>query len=236
MSILDRVTKGPVAKKRKTLLCGPSGIGKTTWAAGWPAAIIVATEDGSQDLDVSRTPLLKTTKEVVAAIREVTESEYGTLVIDSIDWLEALIEKDLHTENFNQAFGQGTLEVGRRVAAVLALLDKAVEAGKHVVLIGHSHIRAITRPDGTSWSRYEPKLSKHASAKVTEWCDEVLFANTEVRTQNKQVGMKMVSVGTEGDRVLHTVGSATYQAKHRAAGLKASYKLSNVSDYLTDLN
>lgn len=235
MGILDQVTKGPVAKKRRTLLVGPSGIGKTTWAAGWPDAIIVATEDGSQDLDVSRTPVLTKTRDVVSAIREVIESSYGTLVIDSIDWLEALIEKDLHNENFNQAFGQGALEVGRRVAAVLALLDKAIAAGKHVVLVGHSHVKAVTRPDGTSWSRYEPKLSKHACAKVTEWSDEVLFANTEVRTQNKQVGMKMVSVGTEGERVLHTVGTATYQAKHRAAGLKDQYKLSDVSSYLNDI-
>ena len=237
MGILDNVTRGPLTgKKRRTLLYGPAGIGKTTWAAKWPNPIVIATECGSDDLNVTRTPLLTSSKEVVQVCREVVDSEYDTVIIDSVDWLEALIEKDLHDSNFNQAFGQGLVEIGRRVSVVLGLLSKVTEAGKHVVLIGHSHVKNITRPDGTSWSRYEPKLTKHACAKVSEWADEVVFANTVVRTTNKQVGMKMVAVGSEGERVLNTVGSATCEAKHRAAGLKDQYNLSDFDIYFSDLN
>lgn len=235
MSILETVTHGRQEKKRKTVIYGPSGVGKTTWAAKWPKAIIVSTEDGSKDLDVTRTRLLVSTKEVVAAIREVTQSEYETLVLDSVDWLEALIEKDLHDSNFNCAFGQGAVEVGRRMAAVLALLDKSVEAGKHVVLVGHTHVKNVTRPDGTSWSRDELKLSKHSGAKVVEWADEVLFADVKISTMNKQVGMKTVSVGREGERTLYTSGSAKHDAKHRAAGLKDQYNLSDFDSYFNDL-
>lgn len=236
MGILDNVTKGPVKRKRRTFLHGGHGVGKTTAASKWPEPIIVATENGSEDLDVVRTPLLSNTKDVVAAIREITESSYQTIVLDSVDWLEALIEKDLRAENFNTAFGQGLVENGRRMAAVLSLLDKAIAAGKDVVLLGHSHIKTVTRPDGSSWSRWEPKLTKHACAKVSEWCDEMLFADTEVRTQNKQVGMKTVTVGHEGERVLYTVGTATYEAKHRARNLQDRYLLSDIETYLNDLN
>ena len=236
MGILDSVTTGPMAKKRRTFLYGPHGIGKTTWAAAWMNPIFICTEDGSQDLDVARTPLLKAAKDVVAAIREVKASEYDTLVLDSIDWLEKLIEKDLHDSNFNCAFGQGLIEVSRRIGGVLSLLDELIAAGKHVILLGHSHIRTVTRPDGTSWSRYEPKLSKHAVATVSEWCDEMLFADNQVVTQNKQVGMKSVSVGVDaGPRILHTVGTPAFEAKHRKVGLKHNYELADVSSYITDI-
>lgn len=236
MGILDRVTSGPVKRKRKTFLYALHGIGKTTWATKWANPIVVATEDGSNDLDVTRTPLLTTAKDVVSACKEVIDSDYGTLVLDSVDWLESLIEKDLHNENFNTSFGQGMIETARRVSAVLSLLDKAVDSGKNVVILGHAHIRTVTRPDGTSWSRYEPKLTKHTCSKVSEWCDEMLFANTVVRTQNKQVGMKTVSVGHEAEaRMLYTVGTAAYQAKHRATGLQASYDLADFDSYFSDL-
>ncbi len=236
MSFLDNVTKGPIARKRRTLLYGVHGIGKTTWASKWDNPVFITLEDGSNDLDVTRTQLLTTARDCVSAIKEVIESDYGTLVLDSIDWLEKLIEKDLRSENFNTAFGQGMVEVARRISAVLTLLDKAVQSGKHVVLIGHSHVRAVTQPDGTSWSRYEPKLTKHSCAVVSEWCDEMLFANTVVATQVKTVGMKQVSVGHEtGERRLFTVGTPQFEAKHRKAGLQDYYNLSDVTTYLNDI-
>ena len=236
MGILDNVTRGPQVRKRRTLLYGPHGIGKTTWASKWPNPIVVATEDGSNDLDLARTPLLTKASDVVAVIREIASSDYDTLVLDSVDWLEKLIETDLHNENFNSAFGQGMIEVSRRVSKVLNLLDLVVDSGKHVVILGHSHIRTITRPDGTNWSRYEPKLTKHAVATVSEWCDEMLFANNVVRSQSKQAGMKQVNVGVDsGERLLYTSATPQFEAKSRKLGLKDSYQLSDVSTYLSDL-
>jgi len=236
MGILDNVTSGKIKRKRKTFLYGTHGIGKTTFASKFPNPIFIQTEDGSSDLDVTRTPVLTKAGDVVSACREAIDSDYGTIVLDSIDWLEALVEKDLLNENFNQAFGQGLVEVGRRIGAVLGLLNKAVDSGKHVVILGHAHIKTVTRPDGSSWSRYEPKLGKHAYAKVSEWCDELLFANTVIKTQNKQVGMKQIAVGRETEeRALYTTGSATYDAKHRASGLQDQYNLADFDTYFSDL-
>ncbi len=236
MSFLDSTTTGPQKRPRRTFLYGTHGVGKTTWAAGWENAIFLPTENGCGDLDVTRTRLLTTAKEVVDAITEVRSSDFKTLVLDSIDWTEKLVQRDLDKENFQDAFGRGAVEINRRVSSILRLLDTVIAAGKNVVLIGHAEIKTVTRPDGTSWSAYQPKLTKHAGASVCEWADELLFAQTVVLTQNKQIGLKQVSVGVDtGDRVLYTEGTPAYQAKHRKIGLKPSYKLSDVSSYLNDI-
>lgn len=236
MSFLDSVTTGPQERPRRTFLYGTHGVGKTTWAAGWKNAIFLPTENGCGDLDVTRTRLLTTAKEVVDAITEVRSSDYETLVLDSIDWTEKLVQRDLDKENFQDAFGRGAVEINRRVSSILRLLDTVIAAGKNVILIGHAEIKTVTRPDGTSWSAYQPKLTKHAGASVCEWADELLFAQTVVLTQSKQIGLKQVSVGVDtGERVLYTEGTPAYQAKHRKIGLKPSYKLSDVSSYLNDI-
>jgi len=237
MSFLDSVTTGPQKRPRRTFLYGTHGVGKTTWAAGWKNAIFLPTENGCGDLDVTRTRLLTTAKEVVDAITEVRASDYETLVLDSIDWTEKLVQRDLDKENFQDAFGRGAVEVNRRVSSILRLLDTVIAAGKNVILIGHAEIKTVTRPDGTSWSAYQPKLTKHAAASVCEWCDELLFAQTVVLTQSKQVGLKQVRVGVDtGERILYTEGSPAYQAKHRKIGLKPTYNLSDIESYLSDVS
>ncbi len=236
MSFLEQATSGPQKRPRRTFIYGTHGVGKTTWAAGWSKAIFLPTENGCGDLDVTRTPLLESAKDVVSAVKEVRESDFQTLVLDSIDWTEKLVQRDLDKENFQDAFGRGAVEINRRVSSILRLLDTVIAAGKNVVLIGHAEIKTVTRPDGTSWSAYQPKLTKHAGASVCEWADELLFAQSVILTQNKQIGLKQVSVGVDtGDRVLYTEGTPAYQAKHRKIGLKPSYKLSDVSSYLNDL-
>lgn len=236
MSFLSEATTGPQKRPRRTFLYGTHGVGKTTWAAGWDGVIFLPTENGCGDLDVTRTRLLSTAKEVVDAITEVKSSDYKTLVLDSIDWTEKLIQRDLDRENFQDAFGRGAVEVNRRVSSILRLLDTVVAAGKNVILIGHAEVKTVTRPDGTSWSAYQPKLTKHACASVCEWADELLFAQTVILTQNKQVGLKQVSVGVDtGERVLYTEGTPAFQAKHRKIGLKSNYNLSDVSSYLNDI-
>ena len=54
MSILEKVKRGKVAKPRRICVYGSHGVGKTTWASRFPDALVIATEDGSGDIDVAR--------------------------------------------------------------------------------------------------------------------------------------------------------------------------------------
>lgn len=237
LSILSKSTVGKQPSKRRTFIYGTHKIGKTTWAASWPDAIVVDIEGGSGDLDVARTPKLGSAVDVFSVTKEIRDSgDYGTLILDSIDWLESLVEKSVDESDFDKGYGQGVVEVGRRVGLYLGLLDEVIDSGKHVVIIGHSAVKTVTRPDGTSWSRHEPRLSKRALALCCEWSDELLFADVKVSTQTKTVGHSKINVGQNGDRVLHTVGKASYEAGHRASGLKDMYSLSDFNGYFSDLN
>jgi hypothetical protein len=43
-----------------------------------------------------------------------------------------------------------------------------------VVLIAHAKIKRFENPETEAYDRYSPRLNKHASALVQEWCDDRL--------------------------------------------------------------
>lgn len=237
MSYLDRITTGPKRGPRRTFLYGTHGIGKTTWAAKWPDPLLIDIEGGSGDIDATRISDFTGVKDIASVVHATTDSDrFKTIVVDSIDWFEKMVQDELVADDFDDSFGKGTIEVGRVVSRLTGLLDKVIDSGKHVVILGHSHVKTVTRPDGSVWSRHEPRLTKYASAAVCEWSDELLFADVAVSVQTKQVGQKKVSVGkSSSTRTLHTVGSATYEAKHRANGLNDKYDLSDFDSYFSNL-
>ena len=236
MSYLDKVTTGPVCRPRRTLVYGCHGDGKSTWASKWPNALFLPTEDGTNDLNVARLPLFRSSIELINAINEVADSDFGTIVIDSIDWLEKLISEDLVRENFKTGYGQGPIEQARRIGVVLSSLERCTSSGKHVVLIGHAHQTTVTTPHGDAYTQWAPRLSKHSAAVVSEWADEMVFTRQVVGSKVKEVGLRELRVAVDtGERVLYTEGSTAFQGKHRHPSLKPQYKLSDVSSYLSDL-
>lgn len=237
MSFLATATTGIIHKPRRTFIYGSHGDGKSTWASRWPRPIFLPTEDGSNDLDVTRTSVLRNCDEIVQAVGEVEQSEdFDTLVLDSIDWAEKMVAEQLHAEDFKTGYGQGPIEQARRVGIILSRLDRVVGSGKNVVVIGHCEQRTVTTPAGEAWTQYAPRLTKHTSAVVSEWADEVLFTRQKVVTVTKEVGLREIRVGKDtGKRVLYTQGSTAWQAKHRHQNVKPEYDLNEVDEYLTDI-
>ena len=44
-----------------------------------------------------------------------------------------------------------------------------------IFLIAHAKVEKFENPEAPAYDRYSPRLHKHASAIITEWCDAVLF-------------------------------------------------------------
>ena len=86
------IETGRVTRPRRTLVYGTHGIGKSSFAARFPSAIVVQTEEGLNGIEVARFPLAKTFDDVIDALGSLAEHEhaYRTVVIDSLDWLERL--------------------------------------------------------------------------------------------------------------------------------------------------
>ena len=235
MGFLDNLTSGVQVMPRRTLIHAYHGLGKTTWASKWPKPLLFPTEDGFAHVDITATQRLTKSRDLYAAIIEAVNSDFNTLVIDSVDWLETIIWNELIEEGFKMDFGKGNLEAARRFGAILKACDKARDAGKHILLIGHTTQVRIEHPNGMTWDQLAVNLSKHCRALVSEWCDEMLYAEAEMAINQKEETFgRTRNVGIDkGSRVIHTVGKPAYQAKNRVPDLPEKFDLSDAEAYIS---
>lgn len=223
MSILSLVTKGRIESPPCVLLYGPDGVGKSSFAAGAPNPIFFGPEKGSDHLDVARFPAAKKFAEVFAAIEALKNEQhnYKTLAIDSLDWLEPLLFREIceeykckTIEHANGGYGKGYVEAQVRWGKLKdAIEDLRVSRQFNIILIGHSDIVNFADPSNQStYQRYELKLHKRASALWREYVDAVLFANFEVFVKESDDRVKVFG---DGARVMHTERRPGWDAKNR---------------------
>jgi hypothetical protein len=223
--MLQGIVSGKRARPRRCLLYGTHGIGKSTWAASSPKPLVLATEDGLDDVGCDRTPLLTKTVDVARWLIDLAGPEehgYKTVVIDSLDWLEKLIwqatceddgKKDL--ESFG--FGKGYVKAVNRWEKLLAMLEGCRARGMNVVLLAHAKIERFSPPDSDAYDRWQPDLHKLAAPLLQEWADEVLFASYQVSTiqREEKFGQQRTRAIGSGERIVYTSEAPTHAAKRR---------------------
>lgn len=232
---LAAVTRGKLQQPTRTVLYGVEGIGKSTFGAGAPTPIFLGSEDGTAQLDVARLPMPETFAEALEAVRLLTREahEYGTLVVDTLDWLEPLLwahicKRDEQPNVESYGFGRGYVVALDEWRSFLAALETLRAAKRmHVILIAHSWIKLFKNPQGEDFDRHEMKLHNKTAGLIKEWADAVLFANYE--TFAKTDTKKRVRGVDTGARLLFTERRAAYDAKNRYS-LPAELPLS-WSDY-----
>jgi len=227
MGLLQQVRRGRVIAPRRVLLYGVEGIGKSSFGAQAPGAVFLPTETGLDDIDCASMPLVTSWEMAMESLRELymETHEFKTLVVDSVDWLEALVWQaacEKKGVSNIEAFGYGkgyieALEYWRLfIQALSALRD---DKGMGVVLLAHSKIEPFRNPEGEDYDRYMPRLHKLASSVLREWCDEVLFASykTFVKQADSGGGMKTAAKKPVGGdlRVLKTTEKPAHMAKNR---------------------
>lgn len=210
--ILAQATTGKRIGQRKILVYGEAGVGKTTWACSAPAAVMIQTEEGADHIDVPRLPVCDsydTFREQLAGIVKEDHS-YETLVIDSMDWLEPLIEQAVCDELGIEAIGdlpmgKGYQMLARKWTSVCAGLRLAAEKrGMHIIMVAHAQVRPVYEPGGgDGYDRFSPKLSRKGNAIVSEFCSEILLARIVGRTEQQQqaFGKKAVATGATERRL-----------------------------------
>lgn len=228
-SFLGEVKTGKLEQPLRVIVHGVPGVGKTTFAAGAPSPIFIGTEDGSASLDVARFPQPESFDDVIAMVHELvrTPTPYQTLVIDSLDWMEPLVWQHVCAtansprikaiEDFG--YGKGyvaALDEWRRL--VIALDQLCAARRMHVVMIAHTSQKKMKNPAGDDWDRYVMKLNEKAAGLLSEWADDVLFANFEFfteRTRESRDGKDYQAKGVStGKRLLSTTWNAAYEAKN----------------------
>lgn len=221
MSILNKIKSGPTARPQKTVIYGAEGIGKSTLAAQFPNPLFFDLEDGTAHLSVRRLTRteLPSCAAVRAALREIAQAGpevAGTVVLDTVDWLEAMAAEEVIAEANDSkitsiesfGYGKGYTHLKEKLTMVLADLDRCIRAGQHVVLLAHSRVARHEPPDSAAFDRYELKMSKQVAPLIKEWADCLLFGNfVTLVTDGKGVGGKK--------RRLWAERTAAIEAKNR---------------------
>lgn len=215
-----QIIRGKKASAIRAVVYGQEGVGKSTFAAQIPGALIIDTEDGTGQIDAARV-IAPDWRSVEHALKELVADAQGfsAIIIDTADWLEkALIEHVLRQggkksiEDFG--FGKGYTILAEHFVRFLALIDQLVAKGVHVVFVAHSKVVRVSPPDQTDgFDRYELKLTKQVAPLLKEWADLVLFAAFRVQVVEGSDGRLKAQGGKE--RVLYATHSAAWDAKNR---------------------
>jgi hypothetical protein len=221
---LKSISKNEAISAPRVMIYGVEGIGKSTFAAGAPNPIFILTEDGLGSLSVDHFPVAKTFANVLEAIGTLYDEihDFQTVVIDSLDWLENIIWREVEQghDAKDLAYGKGAIIAADRWRQVLEGLDALRMARKMaVVLIAHTTIKRFDSPEVEPYDRYQPKLQERSSAVIREWVDALLFANYKVMVKKDDVGFNKTTTRgfTTGERLLFTNERPAYMAKNRYA-------------------
>ena len=240
---LKSLRKGSIVRPPRIILYGTHGVGKSSFAAQADKPVFIQTEEGLDALDVTAFPLARSYDEVMEAIGSLysEDHDFGTVVLDSADWMEQLIFKQVainHKINNIEDMGYGkgytfAVDLWRNVMEGFDLLRN--EKNMQIIFLAHTHIKRYDDPLVDSYDRYMLDLHKGGAAIISEWCDLLMFANYRVNTVKSDVGFnqkKTRAVGA-GERVLHTQERPGWVAKSRWA-LPESMEL-NYETFATEL-
>ncbi len=206
------------------LIYAPPKFGKSSFAASSESPVFIQTEDSGDGINVPKTPVAKTFQDVLNSIGYLIETDhnYKTCVIDSVDWLEPLIHKQVCVEQKvsaieNIGYGRGytfALDLWRQYIDCLKVLRET--KGMTIIQIAHSEIKRFENPETDSYDRYQIKLHKGASELIMESADMVLFGNYFVGITKSRQGFneRIRSVGS-GERVLYTQERPAFKAGNR---------------------
>lgn len=217
------VTTGVQAAPVKTVLYGPEGIGKSTFASHFPDPVFIDTEGGTKRLNVARLPQPTSWAMLLDEVAEVRKGSVpcGTLVLDTADWAERLCiqavcarAKVNGIEDFG--YGKGYTYVKEEFAKLLDALEEVLNAGHNVVVLAHAAITKFEQPDAVgNYDRWSMKTSKQVAPLLREWCDMLLFANYKTVVEKAGSGPNAKNKASGGRRVLYTTHHPCWDAKNR---------------------
>jgi len=219
---LKSIRKNDAMAAPRIMVYGVEGIGKSTFGAGAPNPIYILTEDGLGSLNVNHFPLATSFQDVMDAISTLYKENHAfeTVVIDSLDWLEAIIQREIEQkyDAKDLAYGKGSLIAAEKWREILDGLNALRnDKGMAIILIAHTTIKRFDSPEVEPYDRYQPKLQERSNAVVREWADAVLFANYKTIVKKDDVGFNQTNnrgIST-GERLLFTSERPAYMAKNR---------------------
>jgi AAA domain len=207
------------------LIYGAEGRGKSTLACKFPKPLALLLELGlPRGVSVDAVEDIHSFDAVMAALRDIYSApgDYKSLLIDTVDALEALIIEGLCAKNNWKnieapSYGKGWVaaddEWRRFIRAIIAIRDKH---DMTVVMTCHCAIERIDDPRAPTYTSYQPRLHKRARGLVMDACDAVFFLAEDLRVVTDDGGFReRTRAATDTRRFLFTEGRPAFAAKNR---------------------
>jgi AAA domain len=231
MSLLQRKTSGVEVMSHCLIIFGTEAVGKSGFAASFPKPFFIDIEGGSKNYNVDRITDLSW-GEILNVLEELKTTDYKTVVIDSLDWLESLLHKSICEKQKVSTIEDSFGSYGKWVSGVLQewkpfiqLLKELRSLGKNIIMTSHYQIKVFNDPStALPYDRFTLKLTDKVGAMFKEWVDCVLFANFETFSSSTDVKAKKGKGISTGARKLYCEKRAAYDAKNRF-GLPESINL-----------
>ena len=217
-SLSNILKHGAAPMAPRIVIYGMEGVGKSTLASRAYKPVFIPTESGLVHLDVAQTPRpedYETFREYCEAIAN-EPGEFKTVVIDTADWLEVLIQENLckkfkadYIEKADGGYGKGHAYAANMLRGLLLEIDNWFSRrGIGVVFCAHAIQKTINDVEIGTIEQYTLKMQDKTRAVLKEWADAVLFLT---RRNGTLTGTQKV----ENPRELRCERTIKYEAKNR---------------------
>jgi hypothetical protein len=207
------------------LIFGNEGRGKTTLACKFPKALAFLLERGlPRGISVDAVEDINSFDAIMGALRDIYNDpgEYKSLIIDTVDALEALLIDGLCARNNwknieSPSYGKGWVaadnEWRRLIRALNAIRNKHQMT---IVLTCHAAVERIDDPRAPTYTSYQPRLHRRARGLVMDCADAVFFLAEDLRIVTDEQGFReRTRAATDTRRFLFTEGRPAFAAKNR---------------------
>lgn len=214
------IIKGVQKNAWMVVLYGVPGIGKSTAAAHAPKPLFFDLEGGLARINCDKTPRINTHAELMDALRFAYQSEYETIVLDTIDGIEEILRKhvcETHSWKSIEAagYGKGWVIMVEKFQELLTSLETFKAKGKNVMFIGHEIIKSFAAPDQDAYDRYILKMNQKLASVLVGRADAVFFAQYEALLKTDRTHEdRLRAIGT-GRRIVRTQEAPAWIAKNR---------------------
>jgi hypothetical protein len=207
------------------LVYGAEGRGKSTLASKFPKPLALLLERGlPRGVEVDAVEDVYSFEMVMATLKDIYAAppEYQSLLIDTVDALEALLIEGLCAKNGwknveTPSYGKGWVaaddEWRRFIRAISAIRDKH---DMTIVMTCHCAIERIDDPRAPTYTSYQPRLHKRARGLIMDCADAVCFLAEDLRVVTDDSGFReRTRAATDTRRFLFTEGRPAFAAKNR---------------------
>jgi hypothetical protein len=223
---LKNISKSGNPGPARNIIYGPPGVGKTTCSSLAFKPIGIGTEDGWGFSDVDHFPKPNSYADISEQLKTLMVEEHGyrTLIVDSLDGVEKLIERAICEKHGHQfmsdfPFYRGNVEAVGWIENLLHDLDD-LRRLKNMQLIVISHAARVTVEDPTlgAYDRMEPNLYKKSVPLFVAWADNVGYMDFQRIADSKKTRDSKKTVPTAkttGVRIMKFVDNGSFIAKNR---------------------